>query len=120
MGAAPAIIALSRWFPLSRRGTFYGFFSASHNIGEWLSFIFVGSIVAAAGWQWGFFGSALAGAIGVVIVLIMMHDTPESKGLPSIEVLSGEATEEKKKDESAGEAQKLALRTPAVWVLALA
>ena len=120
MGAAPAIIALSRWFPLSRRGTFYGFFSASHNIGEWLSFIFVGSIVAAAGWQWGFFGSALAGAIGVVIVLIMMHDTPESKGLPSIEVLSGEATEEKKKDESVGNIQKQVLRTPAVWILALA
>ena len=120
MGAAPAIIALSRWFPLSRRGTFYGFFSASHNIGEWLSFIFVGSIVAAAGWQWGFFGSALAGAIGVVVVLIMMHDTPESKGLPSIEVLSGEATEEKKKDESVGNIQKQVLRTPAVWILALA
>ena len=120
MGAAPAIIALSRWFPLSRRGTFYGFFSASHNIGEWLSFIFVGSIVAAAGWQWGFFGSALAGAIGVVIVLLMMHDTPESKGLPSIEVLTGEAVEEKKKDESVGDIQKQVLRTPAVWVLALA
>ena len=120
MGAAPAIIALSRWFPLSRRGTFYGFFSASHNIGEWLSFIFVGSIVAAAGWQWGFFGSALAGAIGVVIVLLMMHDTPESKGLPSIEVLTGEAVEEKKRDESVGDIQKQVLRTPAVWVLALA
>ena len=120
MGAAPAIIALSRWFPLSRRGTFYGFFSASHNIGEWLSFIFVGSLVAAAGWQWGFFGSALAGAIGVVVVLIMMHDTPESKGLPSIEVLSGEAVEEKKQDESVGNIQKQVLRTPAVWILALA
>ena len=120
MGAAPAIIALSRWFPLSRRGTFYGFFSASHNIGEWLSFIFVGSIVAAAGWQWGFFGSALAGAIGVVVVLIMMHDTPESKGLPSIEVLSGEVVEEKKQEESVGDIQKQVLRTPAVWILALA
>ncbi len=120
MGAAPAIIALSRWFPLSRRGTFYGFFSASHNIGEWLSFIFVGSIVAAAGWQWGFFGSALAGAIGVVIILIMMHDTPESKGLPSIEVLSGEKVEEKKQDESVADIQKQVLRTPAVWILALA
>ena len=31
MGAAPAIISLSRWFPLNIRGTFYGFFSASHN-----------------------------------------------------------------------------------------
>ena len=120
MGAAPAIIALSRWFPLSRRGTFYGFFSASHNIGEWLSFIFVGSIVAVSGWQWGFFGAAIAGAIGIIIILFLMHDTPESKGLPSIEVLTGEKVEEKKKDESAGEAQRLALRTPAVWILALA
>ncbi len=120
MGAAPAIIALSRWFPLSRRGTFYGFFSASHNIGEWLSFIFVGSLVAAAGWQWGFFGSALAGAIGVVVILIMMHDTPESKGLPSIEVLTGEKVEVKKKDESVADIQKQVLRTPAVWILALA
>ena len=31
MGAPPAIIALSRWYPLSKRGTYYGFFSASHN-----------------------------------------------------------------------------------------
>ena len=120
MGAAPAIIALSRWFPLSRRGTFYGFFSASHNIGEWLSFIFVGSLVAAAGWQWGFFGSALAGAIGVVVILFMMHDTPESKGLPSIEVLTGEKVEVKRKDESVADIQKQVLRTPAVWILALA
>ena len=120
MGAAPAIIALSRWFPLSRRGTFYGFFSASHNIGEWLSFIFVGSLVAAAGWQWGFFGSALACAIGVVVILFMMHDTPESKGLPSIEVLTGEKVEVKKKDESVADIQKQVLRTPAVWILALA
>ena len=59
MGAPPAIIALSRWFPLKVRGTYYGIFSSSHNIGEGLSFIFVGSIVAAFGWKWGFFGAAL-------------------------------------------------------------
>ena len=118
MGSPPAIIALSRWFPLSRRGTFYGFFSASHNIGEGLSFIFVGSIVAAASWQWGFFGAAIAGVIGILIILFMMHDTPESKGLPSIEVFAKEKSSGK--DASSKEAQKIALRTPAVWILALA
>ena len=56
MGSPPSIVTLSRWFPLRIRGTYYGFFSASHNIGEGLSFIFVGSIVAAFGWKWGFFG----------------------------------------------------------------
>ena len=122
MGAPPAIIALSRWFPLSKRGTYYGFFSASHNIGEGLSLVFVGSIVGVAGWQWGFIGAAIAGALGILIILFMMHDTPESTGLPSIEVLTGEMAAKKveKKDSSASKAQIIALKSPAVWILALA
>ncbi len=117
MGSPPAIIALSRWYPLSKRGTYYGFFSASHNIGEGLSFVFVGLIVASAGWQWGFFGAAIAGLVGILTILFLMHDTPESKGLPSIEVF---AKEKSSGGLSAKEAQRLALRTPAVWILALA
>ncbi len=58
----------SRWFPLKRRGTFYGFFSASHNLGEFLSFVFVGSLVGFFGWQMGFLGASLAGALGVVLI----------------------------------------------------
>ena len=96
-----------------------GFFSASHNLGEFFSFIFVGSIVSIAGWQAGFFGSAIAGAIGVVIVLLMLHDTPESKGLPPVETLAHEepATGQ---ELSVKEIQKQVLRTPAVWILAAA
>ena len=33
MGSPPGIINLSRWFPLSKRGTYYGIFSASPYIG---------------------------------------------------------------------------------------
>lgn len=121
MGAPPAIIALSRWFPLKIRGTYYGFFSASHNIGEGLSFIFVGSLVAFAGWKWGFFGAALAGALGVLLILFWLHDTPESQGLPSIEELSGEKTEGEKKSssEDTRAIQRAVLRNPGVWILAL-
>ena len=60
MGTSPAVIGLSRWFPLNIRGTYYGFFSSSHNIGEGLSFVFCGLLVSLAGWQWGFVGSAAA------------------------------------------------------------
>ena len=121
MGAPPAIIALSRWFPLKIRGTYYGFFSASHNIGEGLSFIFVGSLVAFAGWKWGFFGAALAGALGVLLILFWLHDTPESQGLPSLEELSGEKTEGEKKSssEDTRAIQRAVLRNPGVWILAL-
>lgn len=117
MGSPPAIISLSRWFPLSRRGTFYGFFSTSHNLGEFFSFLFVGLIVASAGWQWGFVGSAAAGVLGTILVIVWMHDTPESKGLPPIERISHE--------KEAGYAavrdlQREVVRMPAVWVLAAA
>lgn len=124
MGAAPAIISLSRWFPLRIRGTFYGFFSASHNFGEGLSFIFVSLLVSAAGWQWGFFGAAIAGVVGVVLITLWLHDTPESKGLPSIEVLADEKTDDDKAEEEVSKAdasriQRAVLRNPGVWILAL-
>jgi OPA family sugar phosphate sensor protein UhpC-like MFS transporter len=119
MGAPPAIISLSRWFPLRQRGTFYGFFSASHNLGEFLSFLFVGLIVAAVGWKWGFFGSAAAGALGVAVILFWLHDTPESRGLPPVEVLAHEA-QPTKETASVKAIQRQVLRTPAVWILALA
>ncbi len=119
MGAAPAIIALSRWYPLSKRGRYYGFFSASHNFGEGLSFLSVGSVVSFCGWQWGFFGSAVAGAIGVVLILRLMHDTPESKGLPPIEELAHEQRGSDA-DASVGEVHRRVLRMPAVWILAAA
>jgi OPA family sugar phosphate sensor protein UhpC-like MFS transporter len=119
MGSPPSVIALSRWYPLTKRGTYYGFFSASHNIGEFLSFLFVGSLVATAGWQWGFIGSTIAGVLGVIFIILFMHDTPESKGLPSITVLAHEK-ENTTDNQSVKDVQKLALRTPAVWILALA
>ena len=111
MGAGPAIIALSRWFSPKERGTYYGFFSASHNLGEFFSFIFVGSVVGWLGWQAGFMGSFLAGAIGVVIILFFLHDSPESKGLPHVGNPPKESTDK---------AQKGVLRNPYVWILALA
>lgn len=133
VGSPCAVIALSRWYPLSQRGTYYGFFSSSHNIGEWLSFLFVGLVVGTIGWQWGFFGSALAGFIGVVIIVFFLHDNPENKGLEAVEVLSGEMTREeyqeklatKKSKEQSESAevkatQREVLRNPGVWILALA
>ena len=116
MGAPPAIIGLSKWLPLSKRGTYYGFFSLSHNLGEWLSFLFVGILVSVAGWQWGFVGSSIAGVVGVIVIVFLMHDNPQSKGLPSVEEMSGEAKVEEKKHESTGELQKMVLKTPAVWI----
>ncbi|MDE6196886.1 MAG: MFS transporter [Muribaculaceae bacterium] len=122
MGAAPCVVALSRWFSDRDRGSFYGFWSSSHNIGEAITFIVTAVIVSAAGWQWGFRGAAVMGLVGFVIVAVFMRDTPESCGLPPVGVYSGEttATEEACEDsKSVAEYQKQVLRNPAIWMLAL-
>ena len=90
MGAPPGIINLSRWFPLSKRGTYYSIFSSTPYIGKFLTFILTGVIVGALGWEWGFIFAAAAGFAGTAIALFFISDTPESKGLPSIQELSGE------------------------------
>ena len=59
MGAASCVVGLSRWFTDKERGSYYGFWSASHNIGEALTFIIVASIVSVCGWRYGFFGAGM-------------------------------------------------------------
>ncbi len=119
LGSPCSVVTLSRWFTLKDRGTYYGFFSSSHNIGEYLSFIFVGFVVSKIGWQAGFLGAAVAGGIGVLLILFFLHDTPESKGLPPIENLAHEEPASSG-GESVSDIQKQVLRTPAVWILAAA
>ena len=124
IGAPSAIICFSRWFPLRQRGTFYGFFSASHNLGEGLSLVCVSALVAAMGWKWGFFGAALAGLLGFTILVLFMYNSTESKGLPSIEELAGEPQpKEMTAAEKAAQRKQMqakVLRNPGVWILAFA
>ena len=118
MGSAPGVISLSRWFPQSKRGTFYSIFSASPYLGEFISFILTGLIVGAVGWQWGFVVAAVAGAAGALLILLTVSDTPESKGLPSIQQLSGEPVKQVDKMPTR-ELQRMIFRHPGIWVIAL-
>lgn len=118
MGAPPGIINLSRWFPLSKRGTYYSIFSASPYLGKFLTFILTGVVVGSLGWEWGFIFSAAAGFAGTAVVLLFVSDTPESKGLPSVQQLSGE-TPRKADSMPTKELQKIVLRHPGIWIIAL-
>ena len=118
MGSPAGIVSLSRWFPQSRRGTFYSIFCSTPYIGEALSMILTGSVVAAFGWEYGFIVSALGGFLGVGVILSCVSDTPQSKGLPSVQKFSGEEVKAVDKMPTK-ELQKLILRHPAIWVIAI-
>lgn len=118
MGSPPGVISLSRWFPRSKRGTYYSIFSSTPYVGEFLSFIITGMVVGAFGWEYGFIVAAAAGLVGSAVILLFVSDTPESKGLPSIYELSGE--QKTKEDQMATkELQKIVLRHPGIWIIAL-
>lgn len=119
IGAASCVVGLSRWFDDKERGSFYGFWSASHNLGEALTFIIVASVVSAFGWRFGFWGAGMVGLLGTLIIWRFFHDTPQSMGLPPVN-----APKEKKmlsETEAAdfNKAQKQVLLMPAIWILAL-
>ena len=119
MGAASCVVGLSRWFTDKKRGSFYGFWSASHNIGEAMTFIIVASIVSALGWRYGFLGAGLVGLIGALVVWRFFHDTPQSKGLPAVNAPEKKKEMDALETEEFNRAQKAVLRNPAIWILAL-
>ncbi len=119
IGAASCVVGLSRWFTDKQRGSFYGFWSASHNIGEAMTFIVVASIVSAFGWRYGFLGAGLVGLTGALIVWRFFHDTPQSKGLPAVNEPKKEKEMSASQSEEFNRAQKEVLRNPAIWILAL-
>ncbi len=118
MGSPPGTISLSRWYPLSRRGTMYSIFSSTPQLGKAVSMIMTGFIVAAVGWQWGFLAAAVAGFIGLAVSLIFIADTPESEGLPSVQELSGEQVRPMDQKPTR-ELQRWVFRHPGIWVIAV-
>ncbi|MBP7638223.1 MAG: MFS transporter [Kiritimatiellae bacterium] len=122
MGAPASVVGLARWFSNRERGTYYGIWCTSHNLGEALTFILTSLIVSSFGWQWGFAGAALFGFVGAVLAWALYRDSPQSRGLPSIADWSGEtlSPEEAKEHESVGAGQKAVLTNWAVWMIALA
>ena len=121
-GAPCCVVALSRWWPKEKRGTYYGIWSCSNNLGEALAYIVSAGIVVwvgmvfGPGWAWKscFWGATAFGFIGIAAASLFFGNAPEDEGLPPVPVDATEA----KVDTSGG--QRIALTSAAVWLVALA
>jgi MFS transporter, OPA family, sugar phosphate sensor protein UhpC len=120
VGSAPSVVALSQWFSRKERGTRYGIWSASHSIGEAITYAGTTTLVAWLGWRAGFVGPALVCGLVALVLLRTLADRPQTYGLPPVWQYRGEEPDPGPAARSVGSSQLEVLRHPAVWVLALA
>jgi OPA family sugar phosphate sensor protein UhpC-like MFS transporter len=117
MGAPACIVSIARWFPLRGRGTVYGVWSTSHNIGEAFTYLVTGAIVTAFGAAWGLRAAGLIGLAAGLLILLALHERPEVQGLPAPE---GATPGAGSRPSSVAALQWQVARNPRLWLLALA
>lgn len=112
-GAPSSVVSLSHWFGGKERGTYYGMWSSSHNIGEAITFIGTAVVVSSLGWMWGFRVAGLICLVMVVVIWKCLHERPEVYGFPNV------VHPNSKELKSVGAQQLAVFKNPAVWILAL-
>lgn len=73
MRAASGVVSLSRWYNSKECGTYYSFWSASHNIGEAFTFMTIALIVGWMGWRYGMIGAGGIGLLGFLMMITFMR-----------------------------------------------
>ena len=85
-GVAPGCAKLlTHWYSQKERGTWWGLWSSSHNVGGALIPIVAGICAQSWGWRYGMFVPGVLCIVIGIFVFLSLRDTPESLGLPPIE-----------------------------------
>ena len=58
-GAEPSIVSLNQWFSNRMRGTLYGVWFTSHNLGSSFAYFAIAAIVSAYSWSMGFIAAGV-------------------------------------------------------------
>ena len=114
-GAGSSVVTITHWYSGKERGTFYGMWASSHNIGEAITFIGTALIITSFGWAWGFRAAGIACIVVSVFILKLLYERPDVYGLPV--VIRHESAAEK--GLSVGSKQWQVVKNPAVWILAV-
>ena len=89
MGFPPVARVLSHWFSPRERGTMWGLWNTSHQVGAAGIFVLAGYLATWYGWRAVFIGPALIAIVVSLFIAARLRDTPGSVGLPPVEVLHG-------------------------------
>ncbi len=114
-GAASSVVTITHWYDGKERGTFYGMWASSHNIGEAITFIGTAVVVSTFGWMWGFRVAGLLCIVMSIFIWRFLYERPEVYGLPSA-IREPDSTSH----QTVTQKQWAVFKNPAVWILGLA
>jgi OPA family glycerol-3-phosphate transporter-like MFS transporter/OPA family sugar phosphate sensor protein UhpC-like MFS transporter len=125
MGFPPCARVLSHWFSPSERGTKWGIWNSSHQVGAAIILVMAGYLVHY-GWRACFIVPALIAIAAGFFIAERLRDTPGSLGLPPVEKYMGEdhllTDREKHQDGKEFRAflMRHVFRNPYIWLISLA
>mgnify|MGYP001182388849 FL=1 len=119
IGAPSSIVSLANWFSPRERGTWYGLWCISHDIGGALNMIITTVLVASLGWRWGFWAPGLLCTVSAFILYLTLRDRPQTYGLPAVAEFKNDPSPIAKKSDSVNHLQAEVLKNPNVWALGL-
>ena len=125
MGYGPCTRGLSHWYSARERGTIFGVWNISHNIGGGIAGFLAAWCAQRWGWPSAFYVPGVIAVAGAAYLFWRMRDTPQSLGLPSVEEYRDDfppdATESHEKELGARELLlKYILPNRNLWILAMA
>ena len=118
MAAPSAAISITNWFSIHERGRRYGVWSASHSIGEAITFLVIAAIVDAWGWRYGFITPGILCIVVAAWVYSFLQNAPPTVGLPTVHEWLGEKSEQDN-DKTTWQTQKVVFGIKAMWIVAI-
>ncbi len=125
MGYGPCTRGLSHWYSAKERGTIFGVWNISHNLGGGIAGFLAAYCAQHWGWQSAFYIPGVIAVIGAIYLFWRMRDTPQSHGLPPVEEYKNDwPPDEKEAHEQELSARELLMKyifpNRLLWILALA
>lgn len=119
LGAPACARFLTAWFAGKERGTFWGFWTASNNVGGFLAPLLAGTAARHYGWRWGMYAPGVVGIAVGLLILLIMRDSPESIGYPPIEPKKPTASGAKNQPSIMDSLKNECLKNPFTWLFAI-
>lgn len=126
LGWPPCARLLTHWYSRSERGSWWSMWNISHNVGGAIIPVLGAYLAYQGGWRMAMFIPGIIAVFTGIFLLNRLRDTPESLGLPPIDVYRSdmEIVSDAQADSQGLSARdilvKYILTNPLIWMLAVA